>query len=101
MKLRSPIAENSTRFQAPIKKTAFQGFKTGLRHFARKVEEMVAKLWSLIGIAFCKHARLRCFGAFSSGGGFGTLHLNKKIEKPSKHGSGFAVLCLFRRSLAK
>ena len=53
------------------------------------------KQWSLIGKYLVMNTRLRWFGAISSGGGVGTLHLNEKTAKPSKYGSGFAVLCFF------
>jgi hypothetical protein len=100
-KRRNPITENSARVQAPTKKTASQGNKTRLRHFAFKVREMVKKLWSLIGVTFCRHTRFRCFGSISAGGSFATLHLSKKTVYPSKHGSGSVVLYRFRRSLTK
>ena len=88
-------------FRLRQKKTASQGNKTRLRHFAFKVREMVKKLWSLIGVTFCRHTRFRCFGSISAGGSFATLHLSKKTVYPSKHGSGSVVLYRFRRSLTK
>ena len=50
------------------------GSKTRLRHFIRKVEEMVMKLWRLFGQCLVRDTSLRDFGLISSRGNIGTLH---------------------------
>jgi hypothetical protein len=59
------------------------GSKTGLRHFIRKVEEMVIKLWSLIGQFLVRTTSLRDFCVISSGGSVRTLHFRLRSAKPN------------------
>ena len=59
------------------------GSETWIRQFIRKVEEMVMKLWSLIGQCLVRNTSLLDFGIISSAGGVGTLHFRPRSAKPN------------------
>jgi hypothetical protein len=59
------------------------GSETWIRQFIRKVEEMVMKLWSLIGQCLVRNTSLRDFGLISSVGNGGTLHFRPRSAKPN------------------
>ena len=77
----------NTRSGFDENKLPTMGSNTRLRHFLRKVEEMVMKLWSLIGQCLARDTSLRDFGVISLGGNIGTLHFRPRIANPNKNGS--------------
>ena len=60
------------------------GSETWIRQFIRKVEEMVMKLWSLIGQCLVSDTSLRDFSVISLGCSIGTLHPNPKVAEPNQ-----------------
>jgi len=73
----------NTRSGFDENKLPTMGSNTRLQHFMRKVEEMVMKLWSLIGQCLVRDTSLRDFGVISSRGNIGTLHFRPRSTQPN------------------